>query len=64
MKIPFFFSLFSLFLLTGCSYSEEQLSEFDKKIERFISKKKFVHMEKSETGLYTEIMKKGTGRDL
>ena len=64
MKIPFFFSLFSLFLLMGCSYSDEQLSEFDKKIERFISKKKFVHMEKSETGLYTKIMKKGTGREL
>ncbi|MEY4288718.1 MAG: hypothetical protein RLZZ30_806 [Bacteroidota bacterium] len=61
---PFWF-LAALIILaaTSCGYSDQQLNAFDQKIEKFISRKKF-HVEKSETGLYTEILEEGTGREI
>jgi FKBP-type peptidyl-prolyl cis-trans isomerase FkpA len=61
-------TIFTLFLaifcvLSACSYSEEQINGFDKRIEKFTVGKSF-HLEKSESGLYTEIMKSGTGREI
>jgi FKBP-type peptidyl-prolyl cis-trans isomerase FkpA len=61
-------TIFALFLpifcvLSACSYSEEQINGFDKRIEKFTVGKSF-HLEKSESGLYTEIMKAGTGREI
>lgn len=50
-----------LFVLSACkTYSEEDKTTFDQKIEKYIagSKRKY---EKSETGLYYAIEKPGTG---
>lgn len=56
-----FISLFCV--LSSCSYSDEQLQEFDQSIEKF-SKGKSFHLSKSESGLYTEILEAGTGREI
>ncbi|MEN9972526.1 MAG: hypothetical protein RIS20_873 [Bacteroidota bacterium] len=61
MKLIYSFLL--LVLLYACGYSEEQISKFDQRIEKFTHGKSF-HLTKSETGLYTEIMEAGTGRDI
>jgi FKBP-type peptidyl-prolyl cis-trans isomerase len=58
-----FYTFLLLFVLCACGYSEEQLSQFDKRIEKFTSGKSF-HLTKSESGLYTEIIEAGTGRDI
>jgi FKBP-type peptidyl-prolyl cis-trans isomerase FkpA len=50
-------------MLSACSYSEEQLTEFDKRIETFAVEKSF-QLVKSESGLYTQIMEAGTGREI
>jgi FKBP-type peptidyl-prolyl cis-trans isomerase FkpA len=57
------YTIFLLIVLYACGYSEEQISQFDKRIEKFISKKS-LQLTKSETGLYTEIIEAGTGRDI
>jgi FKBP-type peptidyl-prolyl cis-trans isomerase FkpA len=57
------YTLLLLVVLCACGYSEEQLSKFDQRIEKFTSGKSF-HFTKSETGLYTEIIEAGTGRDI
>jgi FKBP-type peptidyl-prolyl cis-trans isomerase FkpA len=49
--------------LYACSYSEGQLSEFDQQIKKFKAGKSF-HLTKSESGLYTEIIEVGTGREI
>ncbi len=61
-------SIYSLLLtvcciLSACSYSEQQLSEFDQRIEKFTAGKSF-HLEKSESGLYTELIEAGKGREI
>jgi FKBP-type peptidyl-prolyl cis-trans isomerase len=54
----------SLFcVLCACSYSDEQLQAFDQRIEKF-SKGKSFQLVKSESGLYTEILEEGTGREI
>jgi FKBP-type peptidyl-prolyl cis-trans isomerase FkpA len=63
MKAIYTFFLILFCILGACSYSEEQLNEFDKRIETFIASKSF-HLVKSESGLYTEILKEGTGREI
>lgn len=63
MKTIFALFLPIFYVLSACSYSEEQINGFDKRIEKFIVGKSF-HLEKSESGLYTEIMKAGTGREI
>jgi FKBP-type peptidyl-prolyl cis-trans isomerase FkpA len=57
------YTFFLLIVLYACGYSEEQISKFDQRIEKFTTGKSF-HLTKSETGLYTEIMEVGTGRDI
>ena len=57
------YTFFLLVTLYACGYSEEQISKFDKRIAKFTSGKSY-HLTKSETGLYTEIMEAGTGRDI
>lgn len=51
-----------LLLMTGAckTYSEEDKSGFDAKIERFIEKKDW-NMNKSESGLYMEVLQEGNG---
>jgi FKBP-type peptidyl-prolyl cis-trans isomerase FkpA len=61
-------SIFTLLLpvfgmLYACSYSEGQMSQFDQRIEKFTAGKSF-HLTKSESGLYTEIIEAGTGREI
>ena len=57
------YTLFLFCVLCACSYSEEQLNEFDQRIEKFSRGKSF-HLVKSESGLYTEILEEGTGREI
>lgn len=64
MRFLFPFSFICFVCLTACGYSDEQLHQFDQKIENFISKKKLVGMKKSETGLYMEVLNQGTGRTI
>ena len=52
-----------LLIFSTCGYSEEQLSVFDQRMEKFIKGKPY-HLEKSESGLYTEIIQEGTGREI
>jgi len=50
-----------LALLAGCStYSDEELGEFDKKIEAYLEKEGVV-CERSESGLYFNIIDEGQG---
>lgn len=55
-----YFVLFSLvFMLVACkTYNDEDKQQFDKEIESFIKKKGYV-MEKSDSGLYFEILEVG-----
>jgi FKBP-type peptidyl-prolyl cis-trans isomerase len=56
-------SLLSLvFLLFSCgdTYSEEEKNEFDRKIERFLEKKKIKYV-RSSSGLYYKIVDPGEG---
>jgi len=64
MKITFSICLLLLVLLNACGYSNEQLSAFDQRIETYLSKHKSLHMERSESGLYTELLAEGTGREI
>lgn len=63
MRPLFLLSVLFVFLFTACSYSDQELKSFDRKIETFISGKKF-HLVKSESGLYSEVMKPGTGKEI
>lgn len=58
------FSIFSLIvtvLISGCAtYSEEEKSGFDKKIEQFVAKSDVAY-ERSESGLYYFIEEEGEG---
>lgn len=63
MKAIYILSLSLFCVLCACSYSEEQLTEFDQRIEKFTEGKSF-HLVKSESGLYTEILDEGTGREI
>jgi len=48
-------------LAAGCkTYSEDDKTSFDQKIESYIKKKGW-HLEKSESGLYFEQLQEGTG---
>ena len=50
-----------LVTLVGCStYSDEELSEFDKKIEAYLAKEG-VTCERSDSGLYFNIIEQGEG---
>lgn len=63
MKAIYTFILALFCVLCACSYSDEQLQGFDQRIQKF-SKGKSFHLEKSESGLYTEILEVGTGREI
>ena len=56
----FLFALVSTLLLSCGSYSDNELSEFDKKIEKYL-KKKNIDCEKSASGLYYKIIEEGEG---
>jgi FKBP-type peptidyl-prolyl cis-trans isomerase FkpA len=56
----FTFVLITLFLVGCKTYSEEDKSEFDKKIEKFIAKSD-IKYERSESGLYYFIENVGEG---
>ena len=63
MKPSYHLFIFVFCILSACNYSEQQLSEFDQRIEKFIVGKSF-HLDKSESGLYTEVMEAGNGREI
>ncbi|MDG1332565.1 MAG: FKBP-type peptidyl-prolyl cis-trans isomerase [Crocinitomicaceae bacterium] len=56
----FLFALASVLLFSCGSYSDDQLAEFDKKIEKHL-KKKNIDCEKSSSGLYYKILEEGEG---
>jgi FKBP-type peptidyl-prolyl cis-trans isomerase FkpA len=56
----FTFALITLFLVGCKTYSEEDKTEFDKKIEKFIAKSD-IKYERSESGLYYFIENVGEG---
>jgi FKBP-type peptidyl-prolyl cis-trans isomerase FkpA len=50
-----------LFILTSCkTYSEEDLKQFDSQIQDYIKKNSW-NMERTESGLYYEIIEEGNG---
>jgi FKBP-type peptidyl-prolyl cis-trans isomerase len=58
-----FLSLFSIILLfsaCGDLYSDQELEQFDASIQQLIAKKNW-NCERSETGLYYEILEEGDG---
>lgn len=60
-RINFFlFALISVLLVSCDSYSDEELSKFDKKIEKYL-KRKNIKCEKSASGLYYKIREEGEG---
>lgn len=63
MKTIYTLFLSLLFVLCACGYSKEQLNEFDKKIQQFTAGKSY-RLTKSESGLYTEIIEEGKGREI
>jgi len=63
MKTIYFSPILLLLIFCACGYSDEQLSAFDKRMETFIKGKSY-HLTKSESGLYTEIIQEGTGREI
>lgn len=63
MKTNYLSAAFLLLIFSACGYSEEQLSMFDQRMEKFIKGKPY-QLEKSESGLYTEIIQEGTGREI
>lgn len=52
-------------LLSGCGslYSEEELTDFDIQIKRTIQENNW-HMERSESGLYLQILEEGQGEPI
>lgn len=53
------------FLMFGCkTYSEDDHSNFDKKIQDFITKNRLKGYIKSESGLYYKIIKEGLGTNI
>lgn len=57
--LNWFFPL--LLVLSACAnYSDEEMSEYDKKIEQYIDKNN-LEMAKSESGLYYHIIEEGEG---
>lgn len=61
IKSFFFLSLFAL--ATACkTYSEEDKTSFDKKIERFIERQNW-KLTKSESGLYSQQLQEGSGNE-
>ena len=56
----FLFALTSLLIASCDSYSDEELADFDKKIEKHL-KKKNIECEKSASGLYYKILEEGEG---
>lgn len=56
----FLFTLVSALLFSCGSYSDEELSKFDKKIEKHL-KSKGIQCEKSASGLYYKILEEGEG---
>lgn len=63
MRTLFFFSLLTWIFTSSCGYSDQELKSFDQKIKKFISSKKF-HLVKSESGLYSEVINEGSGREI
>ncbi len=64
MKLKSLFFVFLIAFISACStYSEEQLKDFEAKIEAF-AKKKNLKMERSETGLYYQILEEGEGKSI
>jgi len=64
MKTRTLIFIFLLGIGSACStYNDQQLKDFDTKIESFAKKKK-LDLEKSETGLYYQIIEKGEGKPI
>lgn len=56
----FTFAIITLFLVGCKTYSEEDKTKFDQKIEKFIAKSE-INFERSESGLYYHIENVGQG---
>lgn len=57
------FALLALVILSACkTYSEDDKTAFDTKIERYISNKNW-KLTRSESGLYTQQLQEGTGTE-
>jgi FKBP-type peptidyl-prolyl cis-trans isomerase FkpA len=56
----FLFALVSTLLFSCGSYSEEELSEFDQKIQKYMKSNK-IDCKKSASGLYYKIIEEGEG---
>ena len=62
MKYLSFFLLF--FALSSCkTYSDDQVSDFDKKIQDYL-KEENIECEKSSSGVYYKVIKQGEGRKI
>lgn len=61
----FFAVIVLLVLVTGCgeTYSDNNKADFDKTIRSYIAKKK-LKLERKPSGLYLEVIEKGTGKEL
>ena len=57
---PILFVSLALLAISCGSYSEEELSEFDVRIEKYLKAKK-IKCTKSESGLYYKILEEGEG---
>ncbi len=55
--------LLLLFLSSCATYSEEEIQSFDKQIQEYLDEKK-INCEKSDSGLYFKVIKKGDGRKI
>jgi len=63
MKAIFLLLVTSLIFLSCGGYSEEEKSKFDSEIQPVIKKNQWV-MTKSESGVYEQILKEGSGKEI
>ncbi|MFM7661598.1 MAG: FKBP-type peptidyl-prolyl cis-trans isomerase, partial [Bacteroidota bacterium] len=63
MKTIFLLLVTSLIFLSCGGYSEEEKSKFDSEIQPVIKKNQWV-MTKSESGVYEQILKEGSGKEI
>lgn len=62
--MKYLFALIILGMLFSCkTYSDDEMDQFDKEIQSYITKKD-LKLEKSESGLYYDILEQGNGRKI
>lgn len=62
-KLILFFGVLSLLTACGKTYSEEELSDFDKQIEEYLAKED-IKCKRSDSGMYYKIIEQGEGRKI